>query len=252
MKRRKIIVNLLILIVAVFFLYKAFSYLTLLNAEKESRSIYASMREKKAGSETKGRKVDKKAGSDKKGPGRDIDLSALKSINSEIVAWLASDDLSIDYPLLKAGDNSKYLDRAANGEENYYGSIFMDYRNQDLKDPFIMIYGHMTENALMFGPLNTFKDEKRQGQIKYFDLFTEDGSYRCRPILASIVDGRSLIDPRDYKDFSKRKEFFEELRKNAVFDSAYKLEEDDRLINLVTCSYERHNVRLFVVLKIED
>ena len=36
-----------------------------------------------------------------------------------------------------------------------------------------------------------------------------------------------------------------------IYDSGYKLKEDDRLINLVTCSFERHNVRLFVVLKIE-
>ena len=120
----------------------------------------------------------------------------------------------------------------------------MDYRNDSFDDAFIMIYGHMTKNETMFGSLNTFKNKP---SYKDFDFYREDSKLRTEAVMAGIISGDNYINPKDYKNFDKRKEFFDFIRKNAVFDTGYELKESDEIVNLVTCSYERKNSRLVVV-----
>lgn len=120
----------------------------------------------------------------------------------------------------------------------------MDYRNIDFADPFVMVYGHMTKDGSMFGFLNAFKGV---GDVPFFEYSEREGHHRGEPMLAAIIDGETLIDPRDYGDFTKRAEFYRKLKQDAVYDTGYELKEEDHLVVLVTCSYERHNVRLVVV-----
>nr|WP_296155916.1 class B sortase [uncultured Peptoniphilus sp.] len=120
----------------------------------------------------------------------------------------------------------------------------MDYRKIDFADPFVMVYGHMTKDGSMFGSLNAFKAD---GDVPSFEYSERGGHYRGEPVLAAIIDGETLIDPRDYGDFTKRAEFYHKLKQDAVFDTGYELKKEDHLVVLVTCSYERHNVRLVVV-----
>lgn len=120
----------------------------------------------------------------------------------------------------------------------------MDYRNTGFADPFVRVYVHMTQDGSMFGSLNAFKVD---GNVPSFEYSERESHYRGEPVLAAIFDGETLIDPRDYGDFKKRAEFYHNLKQDAVFDTGYELKEEDQLVVLVTCSYERHNVRLVVV-----
>lgn len=120
----------------------------------------------------------------------------------------------------------------------------MDYRYTRFADPFTMVYGHMTKDGSMFGSLNAFKSD---GDVPSFEYSEREGHRRGEPVLAAIIDGETLIDPRDYGDFTKRAKFYRKLKQDAVYDTGYELKEEDHLVVLVTCSYERHNVRLEVV-----
>ena len=56
-----------------------------------------------------------------------IRFDELKEQNSDIVAWIRSDDpesTGIDYPVLYSGDNEKYLRRDLYGEEHIAGASF--------------------------------------------------------------------------------------------------------------------------------
>lgn len=231
MKIQKILLNILIIIVAIFFATKVFSYFQNLSQEKKSLQIYSEMDKTSLAQEDT------------------IDFTKLKSINSDIVAWIKSQEGSIDYPLAQCEDNEKYLHTAANGEKNIFGAIFMDYRNKSFDDPFVLIYGHMTRNRTMFGSLNDFKGEPTSDE---FTIYTEGRTFKTRAVLAGIISGETIIEPENYKDFSKRREFFDFIKKNSCYDTGYKLKEDDKIINLVTCSYEKKNSRLVLVTVLED
>ena len=120
----------------------------------------------------------------------------------------------------------------------------MDYRKIDFADLFVMVYGHMTKDGNMFGSLNAFKAD---GDVPSFEYSEREGHYRGELVLAAIIDGKTLVDPKDYTDFKRRAEFYHKLKQDAVYDTSYELKEEDHLVVLVTCSYERHNVRLVVV-----
>ena len=62
-----------------------------------------------------------------------VDFVALKSINSDCVAWIRIDGTEIDYPVVQGHDNSFYLKHLFGGEWNGAGCIFLDSRvNPDL------------------------------------------------------------------------------------------------------------------------
>lgn len=241
MKRTKKILNLIIIIFGLIFAYQVFSYAKTRKAEKESEKIYTEI---KTSAQTP-----KPVENERDVPiENQIDFENLTAINTDIFAWIRSDEGRIDYPLVKGVDNDKYLHTLASGEENLLGAVFMEYRNESLEDDLVLIYAHTTNNGTMFGSLNTFKENPEKTG---FTFITKDKTIKTKAAIAAIIPGQTAIDPKDYKDFEKRKEFVDYIRQNAVFDTGYDLKENDKIINLVTCTYEKHDSRL-LVLTIND
>ena len=241
MKRAKKILNIIIIIFGLIFAYQIFSYAKTRKAEQESEKIYTEI---KTSAKTR------KTGENERNVPKEnqIDFEKLSAINTDIFAWIKSDQGRIDYPLVKGVDNDKYLHTLASGEENLLGAVFMDYRNESLNDDLVLIYAHTTNNGTMFGSLNTFKENPDQTG---FSFITKDKTIKTKAVLAAIIPGQTAIDPKAYKDYEKRKEFVDYIRKNAVFDTGYDLKENDKIINLVTCTYEKYDSRL-LVLTIND
>lgn len=242
MKFKKTLVNILIVIVSIFLAYEIYSLIKLKRDEKIGAETYSKIREISfdVSSKKKVSKIDEDKFEQSNGP----DFDKLRNINNEIVLWIKSDEGHIDYPVVKTDNNTKYLYTGADGKRNIVGSIFMDYRNEDAQDPFVMIYGHMMEDESMFATLNEFKAKPK---FDGFTFYTDGKSFKTKAVLSALISGDEYINPRDYDDFNKRKEFYDTIRKNALYDANYNLKEEDRIVNLVTCSYERKNLRLVVV-----
>lgn len=242
MKFKKTLINILIVIVSIFLAHEIYSLIKLKRDERVGAETYSKIREMSfdVSSEKKVSKIDEDKFEQSKGP----DFDKLRTMNNEIVLWIKSDEGHIDYPVVKTDNNKKYLYTGADGKKNIVGSIFMDYRNEDAYDPFVMIYGHMMEDESMFATLNEFKTKPK---FDGFTFYTAGKSFKTKAVLSALISGDEYINPRDYDDFNKRKEFYDTIRKNALYDANYNLKEEDRIVNLVTCSYERRNLRLVVV-----
>lgn len=242
MKFKKTLINILIVIVSIFLAHEIYSLIKLKRDERVGAETYSKIREMSfdVSSEKKVSKIDEDKFEQSKGP----DFDKLRTMNNEIVLWIKSDEGHIDYPVVKTDNNTKYLYTGADGKKNIVGSIFMDYRNEDAYDPFVMIYGHMMENESMFATLNEFKTKPK---FDGFTFYADGKSFKTKAVLSALISGDEYINPRDYDDFNKRKEFYDTIRKNALYDANYNLKEEDRIVNLVTCSYERRNLRLVVV-----
>lgn len=242
MKFKKTLINILIVIVSIFLAHEIYSLIKLKRDERVGAETYSKIREMSfdVSSEKKVSKIDEDKFEQSKGP----DFDKLRTMNNEIVLWIKSDEGHIDYPVVKTDNNTKYLYTGADGKKNIVGSIFMDYRNEDAYDPFVMIYGHMMEDESMFATLNEFKTKPK---FYGFTFYTDGKSFKTKAVLSALISGDEYINPRDYDDFNKRKEFYDTIRKNTLYDANYNVKEEDRIVNLVTCSYERKNLRLVVV-----
>ena len=80
-----------------------------------------------------------------------------EELSQDLVAWVTLNDTSIDYPIMQAEDNNKYLNMDPYGNYSLSGSIFLDSRNSpDFTDHYNITYGHHMENGYMFGALDEY------------------------------------------------------------------------------------------------
>ena len=81
-----------------------------------------------------------------------IDWNYLKSINEDIIGWIAIEGTEINYPILKDNDNLYYLKHNYLKKYNSNGSIFTldinPFNNNET-----LLYGHNMSNGTMFSIL---------------------------------------------------------------------------------------------------
>ena len=107
-----------------------------------------------------------------------VDFAALQEINPDVVAWIRIPGV-LEYPVVRGGDNSYYLNHTVQKTYNIAGSIFLDYRNErDFSDSKNIIYGHNMKDGSMFHVLRNYQD------IDFFQEHTDMEVY--------LPDGRSL------------------------------------------------------------
>ena len=70
----------------------------------------------------------------------------------------------MNYPIVQAADNDKYLHLTYEGNYNFAGTIFIDYENSsDFNDCNTLVYGHNMKNGSMFGQLK--KIHRKRGSF---------------------------------------------------------------------------------------
>lgn len=99
-----------------------------------------------------------------------LGFEELQAINPNIFGWITVFGTTIDYPLLQADDNIRYVYTDARGRPSRAGAIFLDTRNDPLLTDFNnIIYGHDMTRDAMFGELARF-------QLTYFFESRQFGS----------------------------------------------------------------------------
>lgn len=105
-----------------------------------------------------------------------VDMDALKELNNDAIGWIQIPDTNIDYPILQAEDNERYLRRTITGESNKAGCIFTDYRIESpFKEANTLIYGHNLLNGKMFSNLMKYEDKSWWESHPLIYIQTEDG-----------------------------------------------------------------------------
>ena len=116
-----------------------------------------------------------------------LSLNELKRLNSDFIGWLSIKDI-IEYPVVRANDNWKYIRTTFSGQSNNAGAIFMDYRNRSNFDEQVcIIYGHHTRDGTMFAPLANYLDPDYLKRNPDITIMTPDGKYLSYKIFAAKV-----------------------------------------------------------------
>ncbi|MGI6367566.1 MAG: class B sortase [Anaerolineae bacterium] len=179
---------------------------------------------------------------------RSLDFATLQESAPNIVAWITAQGTSIDYPVMHTDDNDYYLTHLYNGEPNRSGSIYVDYRNSgSFTERNTVIYGHLMKNGTMFNALEEFKAQDFYDTHPTMTLFTPDGDYLIELVSGTVENGDREFVRFDLADDESVRQYVQELKARSTFESNVDLQPGDRLVSLLTCSYERANARYMVV-----
>ncbi|MBQ3030108.1 MAG: class B sortase [Agathobacter sp.] len=164
-----------------------------------------------------------------------VDLKGLQSQYDEVVGWLFFENVSISYPLMQGDDNTKYLRTAFDGTYSHPGSIFVEATHSgDFSDIHTLVYGHNQRDANMFGRLRKYyNDASYYKSHPYFQIFCEDKIYRYKIFAIQGVAVDSFVFQEMPVSASS---WADKLQENAMIKAGIKVDDNDRIVTLCTCT----------------
>lgn len=208
----------------------------------------------KADTSSKDKGTDKDTQTEKKAPiiPEQIDFNTLQEQNADVVAWLYCPDTVINYPIVHATDNDKYLHKDLSLEYSKEGTLFVGAENNgDFSDANTIVYGHNMKNGSMFKTITEYASEDFYKEHPVMYLYTPNKRYEIRLIAGCVTSTEAAI----YASLDDTKELRTEL--NRIYKkSTFSNEEDrnklDKIITLSTCSYEYENARYVLIGKLVE
>lgn len=190
--------------------------------------------------------------------GQKFDYPALKDIDGikklgqkydDFVFWVYIDNTSISYPVVQAADNDYYLRKNIEGKENLSGTLFLDYRNDELmEEGNNIIYGHNMQNGTMFGGLKKYSEKSyyESHRMIYTYTETEVTAWKIFSVYETTTDNY-YIKTNFNKNPNLYYEFIRGLQKNSLYASDMELTSADTVLTLSTChKYDYDNGRFVV------
>lgn len=185
-----------------------------------------------------------------------VDFEKLKNINPDIVAWIYSPNTVINYPVVQTKDNSYYLTHLMDGTVNKNGCLFIECKN---KNPFLddntIIYGHNMASGKMFAELLNYRSQDYYNGHKFIYLITEEVTYKMELFTSYTTDPGSDAYTISLGDKNNFVSWLRKMAENADFKTKMKINTNDRIVTLSTCSYSRKNARYVVMgrlVELED
>ena len=176
-----------------------------------------------------------------------IDFDALKQENNDIIGWIYCPDTPINYPVVKGKDNNQYLRADLKGKYLVSGTIFADYRNNEVgEDKNYIVYGHNMKNSTMFGTLVKYKDQTYYDSHPILYFLTPERNYIIELIAGAVVKRDSDIYQTAPTDNT-----IADIMAKSTFNSAVEIGNGENIITLSTCSYEFNNARYVVIGKLK-
>lgn len=182
----------------------------------------------------------------------EVDFDSLNQVNPNIQGWLRIDGTKIDFPLVQGEDNQFYLKHDIEDNKNINGSIFLDCRNNSLDtempelNDVSYIYGHHMKSGAMFASLCNFKDQEFLDEHPFGVIVTENGDiYKLDFFAGMVISGEddSVLYTSDFADEDEFNTYYDSVKERAMVSSDIDLQLGDKVLALVTCSYETNNSR---------
>lgn len=184
-----------------------------------------------------------------------IDKVKTQYQNNDVVGILEINNTDYIVPIMQSNDNDYYLNHTPDGEYNFMGSIYLDFRVDIDNDKKLLIYGHNSSNIDMpFKILENYYDKDYYNNHKYIEITTskEKKKYEIFSVHVETSDFSYMNT-----DFSNEEEYLKHitnLKNRSMYDINIDLTEKDEILILQTCSthkdYKKYNKKyLLIVLK---
>lgn len=180
-------------------------------------------------------------------------FAELRSINTDVCAWVSLAGTGIDHPVLQGKDNIEYINRNVYGEFSLAGSIYLDARcASNFGQSYALLYGHHMENGGMFGDLDLYKnkaffEENAAGLLLLPGLTYELEIFACMIVTAS---DKYIFEPERWKE--QTGELLTYVQQHALYQRKHVIDElwtmeAPAILAFTTCSGEFTNARTIVL-----
>ncbi|MCL2707816.1 MAG: class B sortase [Defluviitaleaceae bacterium] len=184
-------------------------------------------------------------------PSRDFVL--LKRFYPGIVAWITLDQTVVDYPVMQGVDNEYYLTHLPDGVSHKMGSIFLDYASAaDFSDKNTIIYGHHMKSGDMFAVLELYKKQDFLEEHPVILINTPFNDFKLEIFAGYVVDGETPVLERKFKNDEAFLDYINRIRRLSYVKSGVNVNAEDKIVSLITCTYNFTNARFVVVGKLAD
>lgn len=182
--------------------------------------------------------------------------SYLYALNQDLVGWLNIPGTNLDVQVVQGKDNDYYLRRDFYGKSSRYGCPYMDYKNDPkYLDDNTIIYGHHMTDGLIFSNLDKYKTLEGYKESPIIVYNTLYDTYYFKVFAAFYINATPADDNNyffnfmitDFSTDERFSKFVDELEKRSVIDTGISVQPDDKLLTLVTCTYEFNDARFVVV-----
>jgi len=177
----------------------------------------------------------------------------LQAVNKDIKGWLTVPGTNIDYPVLQSTKMNPdfYLHRNYKKHYREAGSLYLQYDCKPQISRNSVIYGHHMLYNAMFTQLtqyNYFSFWKTHRSFFYEDISGKH-SYEIFAVLHVSPDHfqfnrTQFVDDADYA------RFLSALQSRSIYKTGMVITAKEKIMMLVTCSYEQRNGRTVVVGKL--
>ncbi|MDD6771100.1 class B sortase [Inconstantimicrobium porci] len=250
MKRKVLsIIELALVIIIVFSSYKVFSKMYRYKKdEKTYNDITKEYKVDKIGN------IDKAA--DKSKSSKAANQAEYKSLydklnirNTDYRFWLRVENTNINYPVVQASDNKYYLKHDINKAASISGCPFVNCDNNVKTDKNVIVYGHNMRRNNMFNQLERFKESQFFNGDNNIVITDKEGDHIYKVFSVYTMKSNDELGKTNY---SNKDEFFEAVKamqSKSFYYKDIKVADNDRILTLVTCTYEINDGRLVVEAK---
>lgn len=176
----------------------------------------------------------------------------LKSINSNYEMWIQIPNTEINYPIVQAEDNEYYLKHNFKNESNMSGTIFVDYRNNIDEDKNIIVYGHNMRNGTMFNNITKFKEDSFFNSNDTINIIRNNILYQYEIFSIYVEDESKVSLEIEFTDNDAFVNYALNEASKSMYNKNIIITEEDKIITLVTCSYEYTGARTILVGKLKN
>ncbi|MBQ4563562.1 MAG: class B sortase [Lachnospiraceae bacterium] len=160
----------------------------------------------------------------------------MKAANPDYIGWIIIADTNINYPMVQTVDNDYYLYRLFDRTDNRAGSLFADYRCEDVfKYRNTIIYGHNRLDGSMFANLRKYETDWFYNSHPTFYIYTEDGPVLYQIFSIYVTDPGSstyitrFASDEKYVEWLNERYELSRVKPNVVLDA------DTDIVTLSTC-----------------
>lgn len=176
--------------------------------------------------------------------GLDVDFDQLKSINTDIYAWIYIPNTKVDYPVLRStadGNDFFYLDHNMYRQYQFSGSVYSEVKNNpDMHDPVTVLYGHNMRDGSMFATLHKFSSADFFNDSTTAFVVTEDKIFTYLIYAAYTFDDRHILNSYDFSNAESFRDYLDSTLKPRSYQynvrDNVELTTEDRILTLSTCT----------------
>jgi len=160
----------------------------------------------------------------------------MKDMNPDYIGWIFVGGTKIYYPVVQAEDNDYYLHRLFDGTENFSGTIFADYRCDDVfKSGHTILYGHNMYDGSMFANLRYYEGKWFYDIYPKFTVYTEEGELTFEIFSVYVTDPGSDTYITRFGSDESYVQWLKERQEKSHFDIDMELDASTVTLTLSTC-----------------